>query len=172
MKYTITKNDGTPVDPKARYFVLRLDEHGKSRETAAARAAVAHYIGMIHGVDAAASAAASQALDGETEPVGLPTVERVLEKEIKSAEYSRGNPLPVEGWRDVALGMRDWARKLDDMRKGAANWNALLLEEGRKINSALRELVAAEEQHVDEGDAMSAQRLRDAIDAAKRALSS
>ncbi len=26
-KYNITKTDGTPVNPKAKYFILRLDKH-------------------------------------------------------------------------------------------------------------------------------------------------
>jgi hypothetical protein len=60
----------------------------------------------------------------------FPTVESVLEQGIKAAEYCWGKPLPAEGWRDVALDMRDWARKLDDMRKGAADANARLIREG------------------------------------------
>jgi len=31
-RYTVTKTDGTPIDPKAVYFVLRLDGHGHDRE--------------------------------------------------------------------------------------------------------------------------------------------
>ncbi|MEE9459864.1 MAG: hypothetical protein V3V84_08890 [Candidatus Bathyarchaeia archaeon] len=30
-KYTITKNNGNPVDPKADYFVLRLDKDPHAR---------------------------------------------------------------------------------------------------------------------------------------------
>lgn len=75
---------------------------------------------------------ASQALDGAAGPAdGLPTVESVLESEIRSAEYSHGTPLPADGWRDVALGMRDWARKLDDMRRGAAEGAA---EDALRLN--------------------------------------
>ena len=36
-KYTITKTDGTPVDPNAQYFVLRIDTDP------AARVALIHY---------------------------------------------------------------------------------------------------------------------------------
>ena len=31
-KYTITKTDGSPVDPHAQYFVLRLDTDPHARE--------------------------------------------------------------------------------------------------------------------------------------------
>lgn len=31
-KYTITKTDGTPVDPNAQYFVLRIDTDPAARE--------------------------------------------------------------------------------------------------------------------------------------------
>lgn len=31
-KYRIEKTDGTPLDPKASYFVLRLDTDGAARE--------------------------------------------------------------------------------------------------------------------------------------------
>jgi len=44
----------------------------------------------------------------------IPTVESVLEAEIRAAEYCHGKPLNENGWRDVALGMRDFARKLED----------------------------------------------------------
>lgn len=30
-KYTVTKTDGTPVDPQAVYFVLRLDTDSSAR---------------------------------------------------------------------------------------------------------------------------------------------
>ena len=30
-KYIISKADGTPVDPKAKYFVLRYDQHMKNK---------------------------------------------------------------------------------------------------------------------------------------------
>lgn len=38
-KYTITKTDGTPIDPKAQYFVLRLDTDLAARIAAVAYAA-------------------------------------------------------------------------------------------------------------------------------------
>jgi hypothetical protein len=28
-RYTVTKNNGEPTDPAAKYFVLRLDGHGR-----------------------------------------------------------------------------------------------------------------------------------------------
>jgi hypothetical protein len=31
-RYVVTKTDGTPIDPRAVYFVLRLDGHGHDRE--------------------------------------------------------------------------------------------------------------------------------------------
>src|SRR6187401_1233276 len=31
-RYKVSKTDGTPIDPKAVYFVLRLDGHGHDRE--------------------------------------------------------------------------------------------------------------------------------------------
>jgi hypothetical protein len=42
MKYKITKADGTPVDPSAQYFVLRLDDRTKA-DNRAARAALTIY---------------------------------------------------------------------------------------------------------------------------------
>lgn len=30
-KYIISKADGTPIDPKAKYFVLRYDQHMKDK---------------------------------------------------------------------------------------------------------------------------------------------
>jgi len=44
-KYTITKTDGSPVDPEAQYFVLRIDTD------VAARYAVLHYASYIGGRD-------------------------------------------------------------------------------------------------------------------------
>jgi len=37
-KYIITKSDGTPVDPNAQYFVLRLDTDSHARQAALAYA--------------------------------------------------------------------------------------------------------------------------------------
>jgi hypothetical protein len=53
-KYRIQKADGTPTDPKAEYFVLRLDYH-RGTETDAAhveacRAAIAEYARAIRPV--------------------------------------------------------------------------------------------------------------------------
>lgn len=33
-KYVIAKRDGSPIDPEAQYFVLRLDTDGCAREAA------------------------------------------------------------------------------------------------------------------------------------------
>lgn len=44
-KYTITKNDGTPVDPKARYFVLRVDK--PTPECRAAIDALIHFANLV-----------------------------------------------------------------------------------------------------------------------------
>ena len=33
-RYKITKRDGSPIDPKAQYFVLRLDSDACAREAA------------------------------------------------------------------------------------------------------------------------------------------
>lgn len=41
-RYVIAKSDGTPIDPRARYFVLRLDEYGDDQEHVAACRAAAH----------------------------------------------------------------------------------------------------------------------------------
>lgn len=42
-KYNVSKVDGSPVDPKARYFVLRLDLTSDSLEYLAARKAIMAY---------------------------------------------------------------------------------------------------------------------------------
>ena len=44
-KYTIAKSDGSPVDPNARYFVLRLDGTDKFAE--ASRFAAAMYAEIV-----------------------------------------------------------------------------------------------------------------------------
>lgn len=61
MKYTITKNDGTPIDPKARYFVLRLDDAGRA-DNRAARAALVTYAREAFETDPQAAQAAMDAL--------------------------------------------------------------------------------------------------------------
>lgn len=57
-KYQITKTDGSPVDPSAVYFILRLDAHGKPEETDAARRAVECYASAVRQADHEAAAAA------------------------------------------------------------------------------------------------------------------
>ncbi len=42
-KYILYKADGSPVDPDARYFVLRLDEKGEPNHVQASRRAVELY---------------------------------------------------------------------------------------------------------------------------------
>jgi len=44
-KYKIEKTDGTPIDPKAQYFVLRLDTDPYARR------ALRKYIGYMHEVN-------------------------------------------------------------------------------------------------------------------------
>jgi hypothetical protein len=47
-RYVVKKADGTPVDPRAEYFVLRLDEHGRDPiHIEACRAAAMVYADMI-----------------------------------------------------------------------------------------------------------------------------
>jgi hypothetical protein len=49
-KYNIRKSTGEPVDPKARYFVLRYDKHQKNHQNAlAAKAALQLYAELIEG---------------------------------------------------------------------------------------------------------------------------
>jgi hypothetical protein len=60
MKYHITKTDGTPINPNARYFVLRLD--GEGEEADAARGAVAQYAVTVRRANPEAADAASAAL--------------------------------------------------------------------------------------------------------------
>lgn len=48
-RYNVTKADGSAVDPKAEYFVLRLDEGGGDPiHIAACRKAIAVYADAIH----------------------------------------------------------------------------------------------------------------------------
>lgn len=42
-RYTLSNLDGTPVDTKADYFVLRLDDAGDPAHVAASRAAILTY---------------------------------------------------------------------------------------------------------------------------------
>ena len=47
-KYIISKADGTPVDPKAKYFVLRYDRHMQDRVfLRASRKALSKFISEI-----------------------------------------------------------------------------------------------------------------------------
>lgn len=47
-RYTVLKSDGSNVDPKAEYFVLRLDDHGKDPvHIKACRQAVLTYATII-----------------------------------------------------------------------------------------------------------------------------
>ena len=46
-KYIIAKTDGSPVDPKAEYFVLRLDEGCEPSHRNACRSAIAAYAKAI-----------------------------------------------------------------------------------------------------------------------------
>lgn len=48
MKYTVTHTDGSPVDPGAVYYVLRIDDAKHSPWRKAARLAVAAFAGLIH----------------------------------------------------------------------------------------------------------------------------
>lgn len=64
MKYIITKADGSPVDPSARYFVLRVDGANSSPERDIARNAVKDYASNIRDINREASDAAYRALSG------------------------------------------------------------------------------------------------------------
>lgn len=48
-KYVIAKTDGSPVDPNAEYFVLRLDEGCEPNHRNACRSAIAAYARAIEG---------------------------------------------------------------------------------------------------------------------------
>lgn len=65
-KYLITKTDGTPVDPNARYFVLRLDDPTKP-DNKAARKALVTYVREAAVADPAAAMAAMDLMT-ETNP--------------------------------------------------------------------------------------------------------
>lgn len=62
-KYIITRSDGRPVPPEARFFLLRVDEHGKP-ETRVARAAVSQYAKDVYDIDREACRAAERVLMG------------------------------------------------------------------------------------------------------------
>lgn len=48
LRYTIAKRDGSPIDPRAEYFILRLDEYcSDPKHTAACRAAILTYANEI-----------------------------------------------------------------------------------------------------------------------------
>jgi hypothetical protein len=64
MKYIIRKADGTPVDPRARYFVLRVDDDPARADYLAARAALVTYAHEAYNTDREAAQAAMDALDG------------------------------------------------------------------------------------------------------------
>jgi hypothetical protein len=61
MKYIIAKADGTPVDPEAKYFVLRLDKKDRP-DNRACRAALQMYCQEVYGIDMEAFEAASNLL--------------------------------------------------------------------------------------------------------------
>lgn len=61
MKYTLTRKDGKPIPETAKFFVLRIDNHGKE-ETIAAQSAVLHYAETVLPIDPDASAAAYRSL--------------------------------------------------------------------------------------------------------------
>lgn len=63
MKYQLTRTDGKPIPVTARFFILRLDAHGKP-ETRAARAAVLHYASEVRTIDPDAARAAERTLMG------------------------------------------------------------------------------------------------------------
>jgi hypothetical protein len=63
MKYILTRTDDQPIPETARFFILRLDEHGKP-ETRVARAAVANYAAEVNEIDPDAARAATRALLG------------------------------------------------------------------------------------------------------------
>lgn len=48
MKYTVTHTDGSPVDPGAVYYVLRIDNYKDSTWRTACRAALAGLAGFVH----------------------------------------------------------------------------------------------------------------------------
>lgn len=46
-KYIISKTDGSPVDPDAKYFILRLDPNGNKEHVIACRKAINTYLQAI-----------------------------------------------------------------------------------------------------------------------------
>lgn len=46
-KYVISKKNGKPLDPTAKYFVLRLDDGGEPNHVSACRKAVLAYANEI-----------------------------------------------------------------------------------------------------------------------------
>lgn len=62
MKYVVTKADGSPVDPSARYFVLRVDDLTRP-DCKAARAALMEYAMRACDQDPAAAMAAHELLE-------------------------------------------------------------------------------------------------------------
>lgn len=48
-RYHIVKADGSPVDPRAEYFVLRLDAGGDAAHVEACREAIMTYADAIEG---------------------------------------------------------------------------------------------------------------------------
>ena len=70
MKYHITKADGSPVDPDAVYFVLRLDNHSRP-DHLACRSALQTYAREVRTVDPGAHQAAQEILDRTRPPLTL-----------------------------------------------------------------------------------------------------
>lgn len=86
-KFIISHADGSPVDPDARYFVLRVDGVGTSPKRDAARAAVLQFAKLVRGSDPEAAHAAEMVVSGaalwparadarlppmKTDPISLP----------------------------------------------------------------------------------------------------
>ena len=74
-KFLVTKADGSPLDPRAIYFVIRLDNHGTNEEeTLAARQAAHTYSEMAEHCNPDAARAARdrlmEALTRETRKSG------------------------------------------------------------------------------------------------------
>lgn len=78
MKYHIQKADGSPVDPEAIYFVLRLDKPERP-DHRACRAALYTYAREVRHIDAGAWDAAMRVLNTTppVDPSAIPTFERV-----------------------------------------------------------------------------------------------
>lgn len=67
-KFIISHADGSPVDPNARYFVLRVDGAGNPKRDAA-RAAARHFADLVRPHDAEAARAVDRALSGFPDPI-------------------------------------------------------------------------------------------------------